>query len=600
MENEFDLLEQMPRAEVRRKSVGQIAAIAAGAVVILLLAGYLICCAVVDQNTVLGHYVVNGTDLQGMTKEGAAAALEAVRADDYTDISIPVTVNGETYQVSVADLLTVDIDATVEGAMQAGHGSFMTRGAALIASLFETTETGMTVDVTNLDLLRTNIEASGLLEAAQSVVAPSYEVQEGQLLITKGASGETVDEDALAALLETQLRAGDYTTPIACPLTEASPEELDLQAVYDAVHAEMSNATLDPANNYAIVASTRGVDFDLAAAQTAYDAAGEGEQISVPLTYTEPTVTTSALEENLFADRLGRYSTDVSGTSARRANVRLAAETIDGVILLAGETFSYNDVVGEGNAEQGYQEAIVYQDGLSVLGVGGGICQVSTTLYNAAMLANLEITERHAHSYPSSYVPLGRDATVSYGSLDFQFTNNTDYPIKIVTYYDSDYDVVYCSIYGTDVNHYSVEITNEVLSTNPYSVVEEETDELYVGETETTITGYTGYTVQTYRYVYDADGNLVSSGAESYSAYKRRDEVVRVGTKQYQTTVADDTSDDDASDDTATGGTTGGDTTGDATGGDAGDDTGDEAEAENNDDYYYDPGEVPGDGEGEA
>ena len=135
-----------------------------------------------------------------------------------------------------------------------------------------------------------------------------------------------------------------------------------------------------------------------------------------------------------FSTVLGEYTTKYDQSQIGRSyNIALAASSINEVIIPSERSFSFNDVVGSRNAARGYKEATVIQEGVYTAGIGGGVCQVSTTLFNAVLLANLKITERFAHSLPASYVPYGMDATVYYGALDFRFTNPLPTPVKIVT-----------------------------------------------------------------------------------------------------------------------------------------------------------------------
>ncbi|HZH98681.1 MAG TPA: VanW family protein, partial [Fimbriimonadaceae bacterium] len=129
---------------------------------------------------------------------------------------------------------------------------------------------------------------------------------------------------------------------------------------------------------------------------------------------------------------MSEFTTTFSaGNVSRSSNIRLAASKIDGVVLAPGEKFSFNGIVGRRTAKSGFKEAGVYRNGRHDIDVGGGICQVSTTLYNAALLANLKIVTRNNHSMPVPYVPLGRDATVDYDSQDFVFQNSLDRPVAI-------------------------------------------------------------------------------------------------------------------------------------------------------------------------
>ena len=192
-----------------------------------------------------------------------------------------------------------------------------------------------------------------------------------------------------------------------------------------------------------------------------------------------------------------------------------------------GDVFSYNGVVGQRTAANGYQAAPAYVKGETVDEIGGGICQTSSTLYLACLRSNLEITERYAHRYIPAYITAGMDATVSWGGPDYKFTNNTQYPIKIVTAYADGYLTV--KVLGTNVDGTSVKMTNEWLSTTPYEVVYEDDSTLPAGTEKVKTSPYTGYKYRTYRNVYDANGKLISSTYEATSDYKSRDKVVLRG-----------------------------------------------------------------------
>ncbi len=145
-----------------------------------------------------------------------------------------------------------------------------------------------------------------------------------------------------------------------------------------------------------------------------------------------PCVIAKAQEENIFAtELLATYSTDYSRSSeGRKENVRLATAKINGTIVRDGEVFSFNEVVGERTIENGYKESPVIEKGEYVIGIGGGVCQVSTTLYNAILRAGLRILKVSPHSLPVGYVPPSMDAMVS-SATDFRFFNDSPYPITI-------------------------------------------------------------------------------------------------------------------------------------------------------------------------
>jgi len=227
---------------------------------------------------------------------------------------------------------------------------------------------------------------------------------------------------------------------------------------------------------------------------------------------------------------VGKCTTYVSGSYDRVSNVRLAAKTINGLILLPGEEFSYNESVGERTSDRGYKKAPAYSDGKTVQELGGGVCQVSSTLYKAVVLANLEVTEHHNHTYESAYIGLGMDATVSWDGPDFRFKNNTTYPVKIVAEYDD--GALTCKIRGAKLDDYEVQFVADILKTNPYSVKYEKDSSMKAGKTKVLQSGHNGYVVQTYRIIVDSKGNQISKEKEDKCTYSRKDALVAKGTKK--------------------------------------------------------------------
>ena len=236
-------------------------------------------------------------------------------------------------------------------------------------------------------------------------------------------------------------------------------------------------------------------------------------------------VTVSTLTR--FPDVLATCTTYVSGAWGRIQNVRKAAQNISGTVLNCGDQFSYNDAIGPTTADYGFYAAPGYVGGKTVDVYGGGVCQVSSTLYYATLKADLEIVMRYCHQYAPGYIKWGCDATVYDGFPDFIFANNTDYPIKIVTYWNDNNVTV--EILGTKVDDSYVEMVSETVDVIPWETVYEETDELAPGEKQEIQTPYTGYVVQTWRNVYAGDGSLLSSTFEATSNYESRDQIIRIG-----------------------------------------------------------------------
>ena len=513
----------------------------------VLLALYCALCAFGGSgDTLRDGTTVNSINIGGMTKEQAVSALTeqlagttSVEGTDYSAIDVvPDIPDAQTYTVDLSGCLSFDVTDTVEQAWAHDHGGmFLSRGIRFLTTLGGGKSYHVAPQAADAAQVRSALEATGIL-TLNTTTQTTYALTDTTLDFTMGVSGVSVDENALIQKILDNTAKGDYSS-ITCEMVSADPDPIDIQAIHDALYAEPANATLEVADDgsYTVTDSVQGIDFDVAGAQSILSAAQPGETVSVPLNRQDPAIDTATLKANLFKDVLGEYTTSVSGTADRRSNVQLAAQKCSGTILLPGEVFAYNQVVGQRTEAAGFKKAGAYSNGETVQELGGGVCQDSSTLYCAALYANLEIVERHNHSYVSSYVPIGMDATVSWGGPDFQFRNNTDYPIKVVASYAN--SKVTFQIVGTKTDDYSVKITTETIGTTAPTVQEVPDDTLEAGTTQVADKGHTGYKVQSYRHVYDASGNVVYEGKESLSSYKMTPKIIHVGTKVAETPAPD-------------------------------------------------------------
>ena len=268
-----------------------------------------------------------------------------------------------------------------------------------------------------------------------------------------------------------------------------------------------------------------GISFDAQAAQTVFDGMDWGETQSIDLILTQPETTVADLEPQLYQDVLGTCSTNISGSANRVQNISLAAQFFNGSVLMPGEEFSYNGTVGSRQASRGFLPAPAYVSGQTVQEIGGGVCQGSSTIYLAALRANLEITERYPHGYITRYVPDGMDATVYYGVKDFKFKNDTPFPVKIQGSVSG--RTLTVNILGTKADNITVEMTNETVGTTGYNTVYKVDNSLSAGSSRVDVTPYAGYTIKTYRNLYE-NGKLIDTKLEDTSVYKSRDKVVMV------------------------------------------------------------------------
>ena len=217
----------------------------------------------------------------------------------------------------------------------------------------------------------------------------------------------------------------------------------------------------------------------------------------------------------------------VASNKNRTTNLILAAGKINGTVLLPGEEFSYNGVVGKRTVEAGFQMAGVYSNGQEVEGLGGGICQISSTLYNIAVKSNLEIVERENHLFLTGYLPAGQDATVVYGSIDFKFKNTRDYPVKIVSTVEGGY--VTMKMYGLkEENEPTITFETVYHQTLYPETVYQDTTTLAPGQTRVQSSGRNGCKSTTYKVVRQ-NGVVVSRTELSSDTYRAMDKIVLRG-----------------------------------------------------------------------
>ena len=247
-----------------------------------------------------------------------------------------------------------------------------------------------------------------------------------------------------------------------------------------------------------------------------------GTTVTTNLTLIPPDITKETLTTNF--NLIAAYTTDTTGESNRNTNINLACQAINGTALLPGETFSFNKATGQRTVEKGYKAAGAIAAGQSIEEVGGGICQVSSTLFNAAARADLEIVERSPHAWPSTYVDRGEDATVNWPNLDFKFRNNTDAPIFIITYYSD--RKMSAEIWGISLGegvHIDLE-SKTVRTIEPsYEVKYVQNPELPVGTSKTKVKSRTGYVVETYKvwYLNGQETKRELMHTSTYNAYQQ-------------------------------------------------------------------------------
>lgn len=508
--------------------------IVAGTVVGVLAAGYLGLCAWADsRDAILPNVSVAGVDVSSMTVEQARAAVQTALDQQGKDISLSLVYEDLEEQLDMSKL-AADVGQSVQDAWSVGHSSFFTGGPQLLSHMIGAS-TQVPLAMPENEPAQADLMARMEQTVKDATQDHGYALEGFQLVMTKGAPVATVDWEAvrtdmgekLQQALEARLsgRSSAVRDTVVLSASQSEAEEPDFEAIHREVYAEPKDAALDPAS-MTIADHAVGIDFDVEQLRNAYRAAKSGETVIIPLDVTRPSVTREDLEAQLFRDVLGEATTTVTGTANRKYNVKLAADSCNGTIILPGEEFSYNTVTGGFSESNGYRPAPIYVAGRSEDGIGGGVCQGSSTIYYAVLHTTLEIVERHDHQFTVSYLPAGMDATVYGDVLDFRFRNNTNYPIKLTAEsYDSK-GVRYLTVklYGTNEDGRYAVPTNAVFDrVEPTTVYKPDPNvprgTLVLDKEQYS---YVGKKARTYRTVYEADGTQVERQDLGVSSYKMR------------------------------------------------------------------------------
>ena len=519
----------------KSRSAGKTAGLVIGIVLGVLVLGYGAACAAAQMvygHAALPNTTVLGLDVSGMSAQEAEQLWQEKGAAALESTAIDLTRDGQTVgSVTLAELGVTVKPLYISRAAGCDSASdhpltVVESGWELLRSYLRPTDVTPQLDVDGAKLTDTCDTLADTLDC--TLVDGSYRLENGQgLYITKPRDGEKLDSGALRTLLEQRLAARDLS-PAECVYQERQAAALDVQALHDELEGKTVSAVCDKSTGRP-TQSHVGVTFDVAAVQSQLDAAAPGAEFLADAEVQFPAVTTEELETAMFRDVLGTSTTKCAGPWGRHQNIRLAAKAINGNIYNPGEEFWYNAAVGQRTEARGFQPAAAYSGGRTVTSIGGGICQVSSTLYYATLLSDLKIVLRYAHMFDPGYMPVtGCDATVSWGGPDFAFRNDTDYPIKIVTSYNDDTNELTVTIMGTRVNDNYVVMTNQFLSYSEFKVVYKEDESVSPGDQVVDQYGHNGYEVRTYRNVYDGGGKLLRSTVEATSDYDRGDKIILV------------------------------------------------------------------------
>lgn len=478
----------------------------------------------INNTKIISNISIEGIEVGGLTKkEAEQKILEKIEKN--VEQNIIVKTNDFEYQFQLSQIeAKYDTNKAIEDAYSIGRdGNIFKNNLEIFKRKIKNKNIEVGIDY-NQELLD-NIINEIAVKIPGAVEKPSYCIEDKKLTITKGKAGNTINKEKFKEEVIKRLELEKQNEPIELEIINVEPETIDIDKIYSEVHKEAKNAyyTKDPFQVYPHV---DGVDFDLEAAREMLKE--DKEEYVIDLKITTPEITTNKIGSEAFPDLLSTFSTkyDASNTP-RTTNLKLAMNKLNGVVVSPGETFSYNKTLGKRTAEAGYREAGGFAGGRVVQTLAGGICQISSTLYDAVVYANLEIVERHNHMFLAGYVGAGKDATVVYGAYDFKFKNTRKYAIMLKTSIGS--GVARIDVFGIKEDvEYEVEISSKILSYTPFKVVRENDSSLAPGKERVAQNGMNGCKSITYK-ILKLNGKEVSRTVLSSDTYDPMNKIIKVG-----------------------------------------------------------------------
>ena len=492
-------------------------------------------------NQILKNVYLADINVGGMTKSEAMDAVKQAAGQTYTTQDMVIDLSGTELRLSPKNTkASLDVKAAVNAAYDYGRtGTKSEQEQAYAASRTEPHIIGL-LPYLNLDtdFIRSTLntyaaetgstltQATYGLEGAEPVLATdkfNEKAPTQTLVITLGTPGIGFDANAVYDQVLDAYSLNQFRVTVDTVTESAEPDPVDLDAIYKEFYIAPVDDTLDR-KTFQTIPGSYGYEFDLDAAKKLVEQAHYGETVRIPMQYIAPEI---ADGEVLFQDVLGEYQTKHTSNENRNTNLRLACEALNGVVLNPGETLSFNDTLGKRTAEKGYKPAPAYSGLETVDSIGGGICQVSSTLYYCTLLADLDVVSRVNHGFVPTYIDYGMDATVSWGGPDFKFRNSTSFPIQIQAEVSDGY--VKVKLLGTDERDYYIKMEYKITaSQDPKTEYQDYEPNNAQGYRDGDVIqeGTTGYTVKTYKCKYSNQTNKLLS--RDYTATSQYTTVNRI------------------------------------------------------------------------
>jgi vancomycin resistance protein YoaR len=492
---------------------------------------------------ILDNVIVGGVNIGSMTKEDAINAVTLVVEPKLKQQSLIVRLENDTLELS-PDLtgVVLDVEDLVDAAYNYGRSGTKLEQTIAKEQAKTKEHTIALLPYLRLNLGRIRSAVDGFcqnysVEMIDPVISidgnrPTYVVGGDNdhavhqtLTITMGSPESFLDpNDLYYAILDAysllQMEV-NYAVPVL-----VEPEKPDAQKIFDDFCIAPADATLD-SKTFEVTPEIYGYGFDIFDLQRLIDRAEYGQTLQITMDFLLPDITAEALAGDLFQDLLVSYTAGSSGSSAaRNQNLATSCAKINGLVIKAGETFDFNEVLGPRTLERGYASAPTYTGSTSNI-VGGGVSQTASALYYCALRAGLQIDEQHFHRYAMTYTPMGTDAFVS-NTENLVFTNTTSAPIRILA--EATGGSVKITFLGTEDKEYLLDIESVTVTQYMPEIIYQSMpkDNVYGYKDGNVIqSGLTGYLVETYLCKYDpVTGLLVSRELLSSVSYEKRDIII--------------------------------------------------------------------------
>ena len=446
----------------------------------------------INSNKIVKGISVQGVELSNLTREEANQKLNNTINNNETNF---ITAKHGEY---ITEIHLEDIQGRFNTEVAVNKAFDIGRNENIFANNFKTIESiikGNNIQAEfsyNEELLNKKIDEI-CVQIPDLATESSYVVKEDKVIIKNSKDGVVIKNDEFINRLTKAFITGEKSFEL--PIERVEKQEIDIDKIHNEIYKEPINASYTT-NPFQIYKEEYGLDFAMSIDEAKKMVSEDKEEFEIGLKKVKPQITVADLGDEIFPDTLSDFTTTYgTGDTGRNTNIAIAARSINDAIVMPGEEFSYNDLIGECSTRTGYKESTIYLNGELSTGIGGGICQVSTTLYNAVLRANLEIVQRRNHSLGVTYVPAGHDAMVNIGTSDFKFKNNRSYPVKVVAFVGP--GTITCQIKGIKQEpEYEVKLESRTI---------EKTDQRY--------------RVETYKVLY-LNGNVVSRTWLSTDTYK--------------------------------------------------------------------------------